>query len=55
MEELSLNDVEAVNGGGFWGVALAVALTPVSAPVAFAVIGFSLGAAVVGGAYYYTR
>ena len=48
MRELTMEEVQDVNGGGLLGAILAVLLTPVSVPVA---VGVSIAAAVViGGA-----
>jgi|LakMenEpi03Aug12_release.lakeMendotaPanAssembly.Ray.scaffolds.fasta_scaffold214237_5 hypothetical protein len=53
MRELTMNEVQDVNGGGLLGAIVAVLLTPVSVPVA---VGVSIAAAVViGGAIIASR
>ena len=53
MRELTMDEVQDVNGGGLWGAVVAVLLTPVSVPVAVAV---SVAACVViGGAILASR
>lgn len=55
MQVLSLEEAEEVSGGISAAGVAALLMTPVSAPVAIGIIAFTVGAAVVGGIYYYKK
>lgn len=51
MQELTLNEIEEVNGGNVVAAVVAIAMTPVSVPVAAVVIGFALGVGLLSSSY----